>query len=197
MRERIAEINRGNRAARRARADASRLDARMDSFRCAYLQDREARRSAEAPGELLRSHRSTVRKIVAGRSQARGLMAAERRPRRARRRPEGDGCQGIGGGAEPRGGIRARRPAVHHGDANGRRRRRAYRCLALVFAPRRQFARDRIRSRRVSSACDGSASTKFRSSDPTRTCAASSRRCDGHLPRTRSRIIPAADRTDK
>jgi ADP-ribose pyrophosphatase YjhB (NUDIX family) len=47
------------------------------------------------------------------------------------------------------------------------------------------------------SACDGSASTKFRSSDPTRTCAASSRRCDGHLPRTRSRIIPAADRTDK
>ncbi len=43
-----------------------------------------------------------------------------------------------------------RRPAVHHGDADGRSGRRAYRCVALVFAPRRQLARDRIRSRRVS-----------------------------------------------
>jgi 8-oxo-dGTP pyrophosphatase MutT (NUDIX family) len=40
-------------------------------------------------------------------------------------------------------------PLVHHGDA-GRRRHRAYRRVALVFAARRQLARDRIRSRRVS-----------------------------------------------
>jgi 8-oxo-dGTP diphosphatase len=36
----------------------------MDSFGCAHLQDREARRSAEAPGELLRSRRSAARKLL-------------------------------------------------------------------------------------------------------------------------------------
>ena len=90
------------------------------------------------------------------------------------RRSARDRGQRAGGGAEPRGGFHPAESVVHHGDADiGDMASIPTSRSGICFAA---TARARLNSIAASfMACDGLDSTRYRSSDPIRTCAASSR----------------------